>query len=51
MTVTVAFVELSATTEAGAAETVEVAALTGPVVNETVGACVIVTPSVVSVAV
>src|SRR3954452_6094525 len=51
VTVIVELVLLSATTEAGDAETVDCAAVTGPAVNVTAAVWVIVTESEVSVAV
>ncbi len=51
VTVIVDVVEPSAVTEAGAAPTVDCAAVTGPTVNVTDAVCVTVTESVVSVAV
>jgi len=51
VTVIVEVVLLSASTDAGDAETVDCAAVTGPAVNVTVAVCVTVTESVVSVAV
>ena len=51
VTVIVDVVEPSAVTEAGAALTVDWAAVTGPTVNVTDAVCVTVTESVVSVAV
>ncbi len=51
VTVTVEVVLPSARTEAGAAETVDCAAVTGPTVKVTDAVCVTVTASVVSVAV
>ena len=51
MTVTVEVVMPSAVTEAGAALTVDWAAVTAPAVNVTDAVCVTVTESVVSVAV
>ncbi len=51
MTVTVEVVTPLAVTDAGAAETVDCAAVTAPAVKVTVAVCVTVTASVVSVAV
>ena len=51
VTVIVEVVLLSASTDAGDADTVDWAAVTGPAVNVTVAVCVTVTVSVVSVAV